>query len=53
MKNLIWIWAVLCLGVPACCTTEVPAGAELSADDLAAKKKYEDALAHDTLKRAI
>ena len=53
MKNLIWIWAVLCLGVTACGTTEVPAGAELSADDLAAKKKYEDALANDTLKRAI
>ena len=53
MKNLIWLWVVLWFGVTACGTTEVPAGAELSADDLAAKKKYEDALANDTLKRAI
>jgi carboxyl-terminal processing protease len=53
MKNLIWLWVVLWFGVTACGTTEVPAGAELSADDLAALKKYEEALANDTLKRAI
>ncbi len=53
MKNLIWLWAVLSLAVIACGPNEVPAGAELSADDLAALKKYEEALANDTLKRAI
>lgn len=52
MKKLVWLWAVLCLGVISCGTTEVPAGA-LSADDLAALKKYQDALKNDTLKRAI
>ena len=52
MKKLIWLWAVLCLGVISCGTTEVPAGA-LSAADLAELKKYQDALKNDTLKRAI
>lgn len=53
MKNLIWLWAVLWLGVIACGPNEVPAGAELSAADLAELKKYEEALTNDTLKRAI
>lgn len=53
MKNLIWLWAVLWLGVIACGPNEVPAGAELSAADLAELKKYEEALANDTLKKAI
>ena len=53
MKNLIWLWAVLWLGVIACGPNEVPAGAELSADELAELKKYEEALTNDTLKRAI
>lgn len=52
MKKLVWLWAVLCLGVISCGTTEVPAGA-LSAADLAELKKYQDALKNDTLKRAI
>ena len=52
MKKLVWLWAVLCLGVISCGTTEVPAGA-LSADAQAALKKYQDALKNDTLKRAI
>lgn len=52
MKKLIWLWAVLCLGVISCGTTEVPAGA-LSAADLAELKKYQDALKNDTLKKAI
>ena len=52
MKKLIWLWAVLCLGVISCGTTEVPAGA-LSAADLAELKKYQNALKNDTLKRAI
>jgi C-terminal processing protease CtpA/Prc len=52
MKKLIWLWAVLCLGVISCGTTEVPAGA-VSAADLAELKKYQNALKNDTLKRAI
>jgi C-terminal processing protease CtpA/Prc len=53
MRKLIWLLAVLCLGVMSCGTSEVPAGAELSEADLAESKKYEEALANDTLKRAI
>ena len=52
MKKLIWLWAVLCLGVISCGTNEVPAGA-LSEADLAALKKYQNALKNDTLKKAI
>jgi C-terminal processing protease CtpA/Prc len=53
MKKLIWLWAVLCLGVLSCGTTEVPADGTLSEADLAELKKYQDALKNDTLKRAI
>ncbi len=53
MRKLIWLWAVLCLGVMSCGTAEVPADAALSEADLAELKKYEEALANDTLKRAI
>lgn len=51
MRKLIWLWAVLCLGVISCGTKEVPAGA--SANDLAALKKFQKDLGNDTLKRAI
>jgi len=53
MRKLIWLLAVLCLGVMSCGTTELPADAAASEADLAELKKYNDALANDTLKRAI
>jgi len=53
MRKLIWLWAVLCLGVISCGTSEVPADGTLSEADLAELKKYQDALKNDTLKRAI
>jgi len=53
MKNIIWLWAVLLLGVIACGPNEVPADGALSETDLAELKKYESALMNDTLKKAI